>query len=179
MEITVAEVLIDVVEGDITQQPQMEVVVNSANASLLPGGGVSGAIHRVAGPQLFEECGSKAPIQPGQAVITSAYRLPNRYVVHCLGPVFGQDHPEARILASCYRNALRLSDAQQARSIAFPSISTGIFGYPLEEAAEVAVATVVDIAPTLRYLRWVRWVVWGHDALEAYAAALLQQPLSH
>ena len=110
-------------QGDITAQPDIDIIVNAANAELRPGGGVAGAIHRAAGPGLDEECRPLAPIQPGQAVITSAHNLPNQWVVHCLGPVFGRDEPADELLSSCYRNALLLADEKASLSIAFPAIT--------------------------------------------------------
>ncbi|MDZ7847015.1 MAG: macro domain-containing protein [Owenweeksia sp.] len=97
-----ADVELELVEGNITQQPDMAAIVNAANAELLIGGGVAGAIHRAAGPGLEKECAPLAPIKPGEAVITGAHQLPNQYVIHCLGPVYGRDKPEDRLLANCY-----------------------------------------------------------------------------
>jgi O-acetyl-ADP-ribose deacetylase len=129
---------IECVCGSITEQPDIEAIVNAANAELLPGGGVAGAIHRAAGPALVDECRRLAPLQPGEAVITGGHHLPNTHVIHCLGPVYGRDQPEAELLASCYRNALLLADQHGVRSIAFPAISTGIFRYPFPEDASRA-----------------------------------------
>lgn len=129
---------IESLQGDITRQSDIDTVVNAANAELRTGGGVAGAIHRAAGPGLDDECRAYAPISPGEAVITGAHELPNRHVIHCLGPVYGHDQPEAQLLADCYRNALDRAAEADLRSVAFPAISTGAFGYPLEEAAEVA-----------------------------------------
>lgn len=128
--------------GDIANQPDMEAVVNAANAALRTGGGVAGAIHRAAGPGLEKECLPLAPIKPGQAVITGAHRLPNKFVIHCLGPVYGVDKPEDQLLAACYQNALLLAEKRGIASVAFPAISTGIFGYPVQEAASVAIDTM-------------------------------------
>src|SRR5690348_16089894 len=142
-------VTIECVQGNIANQPDMEAIVNAANAELRTGGGVAGAIHRAAGPGLEAECRPLAPIRPGQAVITGAHHLPNRRVIHCLGPVYGQDEPADGLLAGCYRNALGLAEQQGLRSIAFPAISTGVFGYPMEAAARVAIETVVAELPAL------------------------------
>src|SRR5690606_38570363 len=141
---TLHEVAVECVVGDIVAQSDIDAVVNAANAQLRSGGGVAGALHRAAGPGLEAECRPLAPIRPGQAVITGAHRLPNRHVIHCLGPVYGHDEPATELLADCYRNALRLAEQHGVRSIGFPSISTGAFGYPLPEAAAVAVRTVVQ-----------------------------------
>lgn len=112
-------------QGDITGQVGFDAVVNAANAELAPGGGVSGAIHRAAGPGLEEEARLHAPIEPGGVVVTSGHDLPNRYVIHCLGPVYGRDEPAERLLASCYMNALRQAEDHGVRNLAFPAISTG------------------------------------------------------
>ncbi len=129
---------IDCVRGDITKQLQFDAIVNAANAQLRIGGGVAGAIHRAAGPGLEREAAPLGPITPGDAVITGGHDLPNRYVIHCLGPVYGRDEPSEQLLAACYRNALRLADERGIESIVFPAISTGAFGYPMDAAARVA-----------------------------------------
>lgn len=159
-------------QGDIARQADVEAVVNAANAQLLPGAGVAGAIHGAAGPGLAAECRPLAPIRTGQAVITGGHELPNRYVIHCLGPVFGRDEPSAELLAACYRNALSLADARGVRSIAFPAISTGIFGYPVQEAAQVALGTVFAEAPRLSVVKQVRFVLWGASSLREHVRVL-------
>lgn len=174
MQIKVNGVHIEARSGDITQQPDCDAVVNAANAQLAPGGGVAGALHRAAGPGLAAECRPLAPITPGQAVITGAHDLPNRYVIHCLGPVYGQDEPAEQLLADCYRNALNLADQKELRSIAFPAISTGIFGYPMQDAAAVAVRTVVAAAEHLQHIKLIRFVLFGEEALAAHAEQLQQ-----
>ncbi len=163
---------IEVVSGDITRQPDIDCVVNAANAQLLPGGGVAGAIHRAAGPGLKEECRPLAPIQPGQAVITGGHGLPNKHVIHCLGPVYGQDEPARQLLADCYRNALQQAEKEGIDSIAFPSISTGAFGYPMEEAARVALETVKLEAAKLDKVKLVRFVLYDQRALSIHEEAL-------
>ena len=164
--------VLELVRGDITKQKDIEAIVNSANALLKPGGGVSGAIHRAAGPQLYEEAKRYAPIRVSECVITGAYSLPNSYVIHCLGPVYGQDEPSDVLLFKTYENALRLADSRGIRSVAFPSISTGIFGYPLEEASRVALSTILKVLPTLKNVSLVRMVLWGEESFNAYAEAL-------
>jgi O-acetyl-ADP-ribose deacetylase len=176
---TVGAVRIELVQGDITAQPDIDAVVNAANAQLRPGGGVAGAIHAAAGPGLAQECSQLAPIAPGRCVITGAHGLANRHVLHCLGPVYGLDRPEAELLASCYRSALRLADEHRLTSVAFPAISTGIFGYPQREAAQVALRAVVTAAGDLDHVRLVRFVLFAQDALDAHRhalAALLDEP---
>ena len=165
-------VTIECVRGDITAQDDVAAVVNAANAWLRSGGGVAGAIHRAAGPGLEEVARPLAPISPGEAVITGGHDLPNRHVIHTLGPVYGQDHPEAELLASCYRSSLAVAEENEVDSIAFPAISTGVFGYPVEEAAEVALRTVVEEAERLEYVRLIRFVLYGEKDYEVHENAL-------
>lgn len=170
--VTVAGVTIECVVGDIARQEGFEGVVNAANAELRIGGGVAGALHRAAGPGLEEEARSKAPIRPGQAVVTSGHHLPNAWVIHCLGPVYGRDRPEDELLASCYGQALRLAEEQEMGSVAFPAISTGAFGYPMEDAAGVALETVVAEAPSLHSVRRIRFVLFDEHARRVHARVL-------
>jgi len=172
MKKQIGELLLQAVQGDITQQPDMTAVVNAANAQLLPGGGVAGAIHRAAGPALEEDCRRLAPIQPGEAVLTTAFDLPNQYIIHALGPVYGKDKPEHVVLGDCYRNALIIADAQKIDSIAFPAISTGAFGYPFEAAADIALQTILEMAPDLNYIRHIRFVLYGDIDYEIYVERL-------
>lgn len=158
--------------GDITRQPDMDAVINAANAELRPGGGVAGAIHRAAGPELDEACRAYAPIQPGQAVMTEAFALPNRYVIHCLGPVYGRDTPSDALLADCHRNAIALAREAGLTSLAFPALSTGAFGYPLEEAADVAVRAVIEALAEPGPVQRVRFVLFGAEDLSAFESAL-------
>ena len=174
MKRTFGSVTVECVRGDITSQDDVDVVVNAANARLGPGGGVAGAIHRSAGPGLAEEAMPLGPIEPGEAVITGAHGLPNCYVVHTLGPVYGQDRPEAELLARCYRNSLTLAEEKRLGSIAFPAISTGIFGYPVEEAAVVALGTVREEAEGLGHVRMVRFVLHSPSDLEAHEKVLAE-----
>jgi O-acetyl-ADP-ribose deacetylase (regulator of RNase III) len=169
---TIRAVTIECVRGDIVEQPDVDAIVNAANAQLAPGGGVAGAIHRAAGPGLARECASLAPIRPGEAVITGGHDLPNRYVIHCLGPVYGVDEPADELLAACYRNALARAEEARLESVAFPSISTGAFGFPVEAAAEIAMDTVVGAAGTLDTVRRLRFVLHGRGDLDIYSLAL-------
>ncbi len=135
---------IEITKGDITDQKDIEAVVNAANAQLRIGGGVAGAIHRKAGPELEKESRQLAPIEPGEAVITGGYNLPNNYVIHTLGPVYGRDKPEDKLLAQCYKNSLDLAEEKGIKKVAFPAISTGAFGYPTRKAAKVAFIAIKD-----------------------------------
>lgn len=161
-----ASVNVETVQGDIANQPDLDAIANAANAELRIGGGVAGAIHRAAGPGLEEECVPLGPIRPGQAVISAGHKLPNGHVIHCLGPVYGRDEPPDQLLASCYREALQLADVNSITRIGFPAISTGIFGYPLAEAAQVALRAVRDAAPSLKTVKLVRFVLFS-DADQA------------
>ena len=161
-------------QGDITKQADCDAVVNAANARLENGGGVAGAIHAAAGPNLEKEAVPLGPIKPGEAVITGAYDLPNQYVIHCLGPVYGKDHPEEKLLANCYINALALAEDHMLSSIAFPAISTGIFGYPVEEASKVAFSAVLHKAPSLKYLKQIIFVLYSDRDLAVHEKSLEQ-----
>jgi O-acetyl-ADP-ribose deacetylase (regulator of RNase III) len=172
MEKTISGVTIECVKGDISSQPDITAIVNAANAQLRMGGGVAGAIHRAAGPGLEKECLPLAPINPGEAVITGGHKLPNRFVIHCLGPVFGVDKPEDKILENCYRNVLKLVEQHKIDSIAFPAISAGAFGYPIEKAAEVALRTIVEIAPEFQYVKRVRFVLYSEKGLDIHEKTL-------
>lgn len=163
---------IECIQGNIVKQDDIRAIVNAANAQLRIGGGVAGAIHKAAGPGLEEECRPLAPIKPGQAVITGAHQLPNDFVIHCLGPVYGQDEPSDRLLADCYRNALGLAREEGIESIAFPALSTGAFGYPLEEAADVALRTVVREAAAHDQPQLIRFVLFDGNAAEVHRKAL-------
>jgi O-acetyl-ADP-ribose deacetylase (regulator of RNase III) len=158
--------------GDIVRQTDVDAVVNAANAQLLTGGGVAGAIHRAAGPQLAEECRPLAPIAPGEAVVTGAGKLPNRYVIHTLGPVYGRDEPAAELLAACYATSLRRAEELQLASVAFPALSTGVFGYPMGEAAEVAMQSIAEVLPELVTLTMIRFVLVDERALDIHLDAL-------
>ncbi|TVR53409.1 MAG: macro domain-containing protein [Spirochaetaceae bacterium] len=172
MTVRINDFTLELTQGDITRQTDLDAVVNAANAELRPGGGVAGAIHGAAGPGLDAECRPLAPIRPGEAVITAGHNLPNARVIHCLGPVYGHDHPEAELLAACYRNALQLAERSGCASVGFPAISTGAFGYPLEDAARVALKTVLDEAPSLATVRLVRFVLFSERDLTTHESVL-------
>ncbi|RMF00280.1 MAG: O-acetyl-ADP-ribose deacetylase [Alphaproteobacteria bacterium] len=163
---------VSAVLGDITRE-HVDAIVNAANESLLGGGGVDGAIHRAAGPELLAECRQIGGCPTGEARITRGYALPARYVIHTVGPVWrGGGSGEAELLAACYRNCLALAEAHGLSSIAFPAISTGVYGYPLEEATDIAVRTVLEHQP--RHLKTVRFVCFDEHTLDAYRRRLPQ-----
>lgn len=165
-------ILIECVRGDIAAQAGIDAVVCAANPHLTTGAGVAGAIHRAAGPGLYREAAPLAPVRTGDAVITGAHGLPNRHVIHTVGPIYGRDEPAAGLLASCHRRCLELADQARLESVAFPAISTGVFGYPVAEAARVSLATVLDVAPGLHHVRRVRFVLWSEGDLRVFAEAL-------
>lgn len=168
----ISGVTIECIKGDIASQVEITAVVNAANAQLRMGGGVAGAIHRTAGPGLEEECRPLAPIKPGEAVITGGHNLPNRYVIHCLGPIYGVDKPEDGLLANCYRNTLKLAEEYKIDSVAFPAISTGAFGYPIEEATQVVFKTIMEVLPKLQYVKRIRFVLYSNRDLQVYEKIL-------
>ena len=165
---------IRMIRGDITKVSDVEAIVNAANRSLLGGGGVDGAIHRAAGPKLLEECRTLHGCNTGEAKLTSAYSLTCRYVIHTVGPVWsGGKRGEAELLADCYRNSLQVAVRNGIRSVAFPSVSTGVYSYPVEEAAAVAVRTVkAFIEEHPGELDLAEWVLFDQGTYQAYENAL-------
>ncbi len=168
MKTTLANTTISAIRGDISDQKDIEAVVNAANAELKSGGGVAGALHRAAGSGLAEECRPMAPIRPGEAVISGAHNLPNTHVIHCLGPVYGKDKSEALLLKRCYLNALSLAEQHNIKSIAFPAISTGIFGYPIEETADIIISALKEKIPESEVIKEVRFVLFSENDLKFY-----------
>ena len=170
------DVALQVIRADITTL-DVDAIVNAANESLLGGGGVDGAIHRAAGPELLEECRKAAPCPTGEARITGGYRLPARHVIHTVGPVWRDGaNGEDELLAACYRNALALAEAHAITSIAFPSISTGIYGFPAGRAARIAVETVAAEARQSDVLEKVVFCCFDDRAADLHRAALANNP---
>ena len=165
-------VRLSLLEGDITKI-QVDAIVNAANTSLLGGGGVDGAIHRGAGPELLAECRTLGGCRTGEARITAGYRLPAKYVIHTVGPIWGGgDRGEPELLARCYRNSLALATTHQVRKIAFPAISCGIYGYPIQDACQIAVRETTAYLATNELPENVIFVCFGRDIYDAYQAAL-------
>lgn len=174
MQIQIGLATLELVEGDITQQ-DTEAIVNAANPSLLGGGGVDGAIHRAGGPAILEECRKLGGCATGDAKITTGGRLRARYVIHTVGPVYRQEGPTraAQLLASAYRRSLEVAVEHGVKSIAFPSISTGAYGYPMEEAAPIALQTVINFLENQQDgIQLVRFVLYGQRAYAIYVQAL-------
>ena len=171
MQINIDNATLELVQGDITQQGT-DAIVNAANPTLLGGGGVDGAIHRGAGPQLLEECRTLGGCETGDAKITKGYNLKAKHVIHTVGPVYRRDGKQApQLLASAYRRSLEVASENGLKSVAFPSISTGAYGYPLNEAAPIALATVRDFLKNHPEIELVRFVLFDSKTLTAYEEA--------
>ena len=159
---------IDIVCGDITNL-EIDVIVNAANTTLLGGGGVDGAIHRAAGPELLAECRTLGGCQPGEAKITRGYHLPARFVIHTVGPIWhGGKHEELETLANCYRNSLQLAVENGIKTVAFPAISCGAYGYPIQAAAQIAMNTTREFLATNDKIDKVIFVLWGEEFYEVW-----------
>jgi len=162
----------EITRGDITKL-EVDAIVNAANTTLLGGGGVDGAIHRAAGPELLAECRTLGGCRPGEAKITRGYRLPARFVIHTVGPVWrGGNRGESETLVNCYRNSLQLAVENGIKTIAFPAISCGAYGYPIQNAAQIALETVRDFLAAPDRIDKVTFVLWGDDVYDAYRQLL-------
>lgn len=168
--------MIKTVRGDITKITDVQAIVNAANSSLLGGGGVDGAIHRAAGPELLAECRLLGGCKTGQAKITKGYHLPCDYVIHTVGPVWnGGKKNEEELLASCYYNSMKLAAEYHIRTIAFPSISTGVYHFPIDKAAKIAVRTVADfLKENPGKIDMVEWVLFDENTERIYEAEVNQ-----
>ncbi|MCD6171351.1 MAG: macro domain-containing protein [Thermoplasmata archaeon] len=166
MKFQVGKSIFEIVEGDITRQ-DCEAVVNAANPRLSPGGGVSGAIHRAAGRQLWEEAKKLGGCKTGEAKITKGYKLA-KYVIHTVGPVYRGSKEDRELLENCYINSLKIAFEHKIKSIAFPAISTGIYGYPMEEAAEVAIKAIINFLKNCDCEMNVKLVLYGNEAYKIH-----------
>ena len=172
MEKKIGSAALSLIKGDITHE-ETDAIVNAANSRLAGGGGVDGAIHRAGGPKIMEECRKIGGCPTGSAVITSGGNLKAKYVIHTVGPIYHDGkHDEAKLLANAYKNSLELAIKNNGKSISFPSISTGAYGYPINEAAEIALKTVIDFVKANKELSLVRFVLFSDRDFEAYKKAL-------
>ncbi|MGD9136802.1 MAG: O-acetyl-ADP-ribose deacetylase [Desulfobacterales bacterium] len=158
---------IEISQGDITQL-SVDAIVNAANSSLLGGGGVDGAIHRAAGPELLKECRTVGGCPTGEARITRGYNLPARHVIHTVGPVYSGQPQDKTLLSGCYQNSLKLAAENHLRSIAFPAISCGVYGYPIEQACEIALNTTCDFLKTDQTINQVIFMLFSTGDLKVY-----------
>jgi O-acetyl-ADP-ribose deacetylase (regulator of RNase III) len=158
---------IEIRQGDITRL-EVDAIVNAANKSLLGGGGVDGAIHRAAGPQLLEECRTLGGCPTGEARLTKGYNLPARYVIHTVGPVYSGKPRDAELLANCYRNSLQLAVEHRLSSVAFPAISCGVYGYPIESASKIAVETVCSVLESHPSLQKIIFILFSEGDYQVY-----------
>jgi len=170
-EIQIGKARLQFMVGDITAQ-DTEAVVNAANSQLAPGGGVAGAIHRAAGPGLWEECRKLGGCMTGEAKISGGHDLPNRYVVHTVGPVYSASKDDAALLRSCYVNSLKVADMNTVKSISFPALSTGIFGYPVDKAAWVAITAIQEYLKGETGIELVRMVLYDEGSYREHLRAL-------
>ncbi|MBI4379352.1 MAG: O-acetyl-ADP-ribose deacetylase [Nitrospinae bacterium] len=172
MEVRIHKSRLELIEGDITKQ-DTEAIVNAANSRLAGGGGVDGAIHRAGGPQIMEECRKIGGCPTGEARITTGGNLKARYVIHAVGPVYRDGrHKEPEYLASAYKYCLKHASEYKIKSIAFPSISTGAYGYPIEKAADIALSTVIDYLKSHPEIELIRFILFSADTYRSYERAL-------
>ena len=171
-KIVIENKVVELINGNIAEQ-DTEAVVNAANTSLLGGGGVDGAIHRAAGPELLEYCKTLGGCRTGEAKITPGFNLKSKYIIHTVGPVYRDGkHGEAELLARCYQNSLELAVKEKIKSLSFPSISTGAYRYPFQEASEIALQTVLDFLKSHPYPELVRFVLFGEEGFNIYKKTL-------
>jgi len=176
MKVQIKQSTLELVEGDITQQA-VDAIVNAANAGLLGGGGVDGAIHRAAGPELLAACRPIGGCPTGEARITPGFKLKAKWVIHAVGPIYRGGHQgEANLLASAYRRSLELASQRGAKSIAFPAISAGVYGYPMAEAADIALQTAIDYLRDHPEIELVRFVLFGQSAYQVFQRVLRAKP---
>lgn len=172
MKIKIDSSMLELVEGDITEQ-DTEAIANAANSSLAGGGGVDGAIHRAGGPAIMDECRKIGSCPTGEARLTAGGNLKAKYVFHAVGPIYRDGaHGEPELLKNAYLSCLKLASEHAIKSIAFPSISTGVYGYPIEDAAKIALTTVIDYLKTHQEISLVRFILFGSDAYNKYEKVL-------
>ena len=176
MHITIKNTVFSLIQGDITKQDTV-AIVNAANSSLMGGGGVDGAIHRAGGAEIMKECRKfrkeKGTLPTGNAVLTTAGNMPTDFVIHTVGPMWrGGRSKEPEILRNCYRNVLTLAQKEKIKSISFPSISTGIYGYPIDKASKIALTTVIEYIDRLAFFDEIRFVLFTENDLEVYKNSL-------
>jgi len=171
---TIDQATIEVIQGDITQQ-ETEAIVNAANKTLLGGGGVDGAIHRAAGAELLQECKTLGGCRTGEAKITSGYNLKAKYVIHTVGPVYSGSEKDSQLLEACYFNSLRLAAEKGIKSISFPAISTGVYRYPVKEAANIAISTIIKFLKENKEINSVKIILFSKESFEIHRAALEKQ----
>jgi O-acetyl-ADP-ribose deacetylase len=162
---------LELIIGDITAQ-DTEAVVNAANSRLAPGGGVAGAIHRAAGPGLWEECSRLGGCATGEAKLSGGHKLPNKYIIHTVGPVYSGSSSDPVLLGSCYRKSLEVAEKYNIKTISFPALSTGIFGYPVKDAAEVAFKTIIDYMKKPSNINLIRMVLYDETSYKVHAEVL-------
>lgn len=162
---------LELLKGDITSQ-NTEAVVNAANKRLAPGGGVAGAIHKSAGPQLWKECKKLNGCKTGEAKITKAYNLPNKYIIHTVGPVYRKSDENEKLLKKSYLNSLKLADKNKIKSISFPALSTGAFRYPVKEAAGIALKTIIEYLQEHSGIKLVKMVLYNNSSFEIHKNVL-------
>lgn len=172
MKVKIHNAVLELIKGDITEE-RTDAIVNAANSRLAGGGGVDGAIHRAGGPEITAECGKIGSCPTGSAVITTGGRLKARHVIHTVGPVYRDGrHKEPELLKSAYESSLNLAHEKGLTSVSFPSISTGAYGYPIDEAANIALKSVIGFLKSNKGIKLVRFALFSDDALEAYERAL-------
>jgi len=171
MKVKIGSSFLELAQGDITKQ-NTEAIVNAANNRLAPGGGVAGAIHRAAGPELWEECKGLGGCRTGEAKITMGYKLPACYVIHTVGPIYSGEPKDVILLGACYNSSLKLAVESGIKSISFPAISTGVFGYPLEKASVVALKTAIEFLKQCDGIDLIRFVLYSEQALRIHEKRL-------
>ena len=170
-EINCGNSILRIIQGDITKQGT-DAVVNAANNRLAPGGGVAGAIHKAAGSKLWEECKKLGGCETGEAVITKGYNLPAKWIIHTVGPIYSMSEEDPKLLSSCYKNSLKVADKRGIKTISFPAISTGAFGYPIREAAKIAIDTICRTLKSLSSIEMVQFVLFDLRAYNVFEEVL-------